>query len=242
MAEMVRLFALTNEEYYHFKDVVSKDDSDAAIYIEKRLNYLRESEKILLEAQMEILKVESLYSGELVIMGAINRSLALIDGFVTLMDKRNLLCATPLIRLQLDTAMRIHALRVAKDHHDVESALLGNSPLKAIKSYDGKPLNDKYLYESLSKDCPWVSDLYKRTSGLIHMSRDHVMSPITKMTHEGQGLRLSLQIGGTREWDNSLVLDAIESFIRATGLILDLSYLWLDEKRQREDEFEKNQK
>lgn len=109
--------------------------------------------------------------GHLVI-AALKRSDALLDGFVSLVDSRNRFSAVPLIRMQLDSAMRVHACGLVSDSDAfVKHILEGNEPRK----YANKPqLSDKFLHEQLTEKYPFTSDLYRDTNGFIHLSNHHL--------------------------------------------------------------------
>jgi hypothetical protein len=107
------------------------------------------------------------------IAAALRRSGALIEGFLTLIDMRNRFCAIPLIRLQLDSAMRVHACASVTDATAfVKHVLEGGEP-KKYKPRDYR-LQDKDLYESLTANYPYTGDLYRETNGFIHLSIHHL--------------------------------------------------------------------
>jgi hypothetical protein len=108
------------------------------------------------------------------VVAALRRSAALIEGMLVLVDMRNKFCAVPLVRLQLDSAMRVHACRlVAGPTEFVAHILAGGEPRK-YKQTPKLDLSDKALHSSLTTLYPLTSDLYSDTNGYVHLSDKHL--------------------------------------------------------------------
>lgn len=110
------------------------------------------------------------------VVAALRRSAALIEGFLLLCDARNQFCAMPLVRLQLDSAMRVHACQVVPDAEDfVQFILQGEEPRKYTKVRKLKvDLSDSALHKQLEALYAETSSLYREFSGYIHLSRAHL--------------------------------------------------------------------
>lgn len=105
---------------------------------------------------------------------ALRRSAALIDGFLLLVHAQNRFAAVPLIRLQLDSAMRIHACSLVADQQDfVRHLLEGGEPSK-YSQHQGERLTDGFLHKQLTTKYPTTSEVYKDVSGYIHLSNHHL--------------------------------------------------------------------
>ena len=76
--------------------------------LQKSLNRLKALEKTQLELAKNMIEAYggSMYAIDLFISGALNRSLALSDGFKGLVKSKNLICAGAILRLQVDTAIK----------------------------------------------------------------------------------------------------------------------------------------
>ncbi len=108
------------------------------------------------------------------IAAALQRSTALIEGFLLLVETGNRFAAVPLIRLQLDSAMRIHACSLVAAPQDfVRHILEGGEPRK-FSQHDGRQLTDGFLHNQLTAKYPTTSDLYRVTNGYIHLSNHHL--------------------------------------------------------------------
>src|SRR5436309_1171588 len=57
----------------------------------------------------------ALYMFDLLAIAALNRSAGLCSGFRQLIRSRNFICAAPLIRLQIDNALRLYAGSIVRD-------------------------------------------------------------------------------------------------------------------------------
>ena len=58
---------------------------------------------------------QTLFKEDLFFCSALNRNVQLSEGFVALLQQRNLSCAGAILRLQLDNCMRTYAAFIAMD-------------------------------------------------------------------------------------------------------------------------------
>ena len=110
--------------------------------------------------------------------GVGRRSLALSSGFRLMGDNRNSLCALPMVRMQLDTAIRLYAGFFAPDHQKFCHDVLQGTQINRIKSDDGSPMTDKYLVYRIAKRNPWMADVHEFSSGYIHFFNRHIQEAI----------------------------------------------------------------
>src|SRR5215471_9979911 len=126
----------------------------------KRLNKLTRTAlaklATLQEKQTDIwLRMLQAYGGafyplDMLAVGALNRSAALGAGFRGLIEQRNFLCAAPILRLQLDTALRFYAAFIVEDPHAFASAVLKGTPVRKLKDKSGTFMHDAHLVSCLS--------------------------------------------------------------------------------------------
>lgn len=107
-------------------------------------------------------------------MGIGRRALALSSGFRLMVEQRNSLCALPIVRMQLDTALRLYAGFFVTDHQTFCYDVIHGKQIDRLQSDDGKPMKDRYLLERVAKRNSWIVDVYKFTSGHIHFSNRHI--------------------------------------------------------------------
>jgi hypothetical protein len=109
-----------------------------------------------------------------VIVAALHRSRSLLNGFVKLLTAENKFAAMPLIRLQLDSAMRVHSCSLVKDRAKyIDSILRGMRPSDYGKA-EGVTLSDASLHGALTKKYAFASDVYGETNSYIHLSNLHL--------------------------------------------------------------------
>src|SRR5437867_7535547 len=60
------------------------------------------------------------------------------------------------------------------------SAILDGQRLQKVRDHEGQPLTDERLREYARPDFPWVDDLYRDSSALVHLSAKHWYITIAK--------------------------------------------------------------
>jgi hypothetical protein len=155
----------------------------------------------------------------------LNRLLNLVEGFVTLAQQRNLICCGALLRLQLDNCLRFYAVYLVKDPHDFAMQVFGGTPIKKMKDKNGKFMTDKYLAEKLNEKYPWVLNVYKKTSGYIHLSETHIFNTFLESPKEVGTQEMGIGIGSNLEGDE-LFEEATEAFTEATKVMFEYLIGW----------------
>jgi hypothetical protein len=107
-------------------------------------------------------------------MGVGRRAVALSSGFRVMVKQCNSLCAMPMVRMQLDTAIRFYAGFFVADHQQFCCDVLDGKQINKMKSREGSIMHDSYLVERVAKKNPWMTDVYNSTSGYIHFSDRHI--------------------------------------------------------------------
>lgn len=172
------------------------------------------------------------FDTDLVVLAALNRSMGLVAGFAVLVDQNNALCAIPLLRMQVDNVLRTVACGLVVDPAPlVERILAGELLTKkpALKSRDGQLLTDKYLCERAAEKFAWVPEVYRRTSGHVHLSRAHLLGMISP----ADGGQTTLAVGGELHWSEDNRDEAVEAFVAATDALLRVCAGFLAAKERR---------
>jgi hypothetical protein len=134
-----------------------------------------------------------LYVLDLIVLGAVKRSLSLASGLLTLIEAKNIVCARAVLRMQLDTVTRLYAYLYVDDAEQVAKAVLKGQPLNKLKATDGKLLRDAYLVDRLSEQFPWVRRVYNFTSGYVHFSERQFFDAVHKVgSDEERTVHLSI--------------------------------------------------
>ncbi|HEY9685407.1 MAG TPA: hypothetical protein V6C52_00380 [Coleofasciculaceae cyanobacterium] len=138
----------------------------------------------------------TLDSVDLLATAVLNRSMALISGFITLVRNQNFLCAAALLRMQLDNLLRFSAIHHVDNPHDLADEILRGAPLRKIRARDGQKMTDKYLVSKLSSKLPWIEGVYESTSGFVHLSHYHIFSTLTLGEENEEGISVQTALGG----------------------------------------------
>ena len=198
--------------------------------ISQSLRSLAEYREQHLQLLAEILMADgaNLFHVDLVVMAAMHRSMALIDGFTTLVQQRNALAAIPLIRMQIDSIIRTYACWTVEKPSVVAEAMLDDKPLNTIKSRTGQPLTDAYLYQAAAEHYPWIPAAYRQISGFVHLSGRHITAPMH--TGEPRTGHFTVNVSSPQGWSDVDVIGAIGTFAEATRCLLHLCWSWLKTK------------
>lgn len=203
--------------------------------MKQELRTLRATKGQHLDVLESILKADEgrIYNIDLLVFGVVQRSLNLIDGFALLVEAGNMVSAVPLLRLQLDTAMRLYACWLVPNRQDVLRCLLEDRPLCKLRSGNGQALTDAYLHAKLCEQYPWASDVYRKTCSFIHMSSPAVLAPVGGVSDTGRGIDVCIGNLPARQWQEADLIQAIAAFRASTAAVLDLCGLWLTEKSRQ---------
>lgn len=189
--------------------------------VEEQLKLLEELSSKHPEACMALIKAgnSKLYAMDLISIAVFKRSMALISGFCTMIRNRNFICAAPIIRMQLDNALRFYATTLVKKPDDLVSGFIDGTHINNYKDFlTGRKLTDSYLVEKLSQHFSGIKSVYKHTSGYIHLSDKHLFNALTK----GEEYRTVSMVVGP---EDSVVtdeqrLEAIAGMIDITKIVL----------------------
>jgi hypothetical protein len=92
-------------------------------------------------------------------LGVLQRSFHLLDGFLETFDSWNVNVAAPLVRFQLENVYRTFYIASAPDGPDVVLKVMEGTELRKLKAHDtGAPLTDRELVERARSLFPWLPD------------------------------------------------------------------------------------
>ncbi len=192
---------------------------------------LKELESLLnahSEKGMTMMKADNaaIFALDFLAIAVYKRSMSLISGFILMLKNKNFICAAPLVRLQLDNALRFYATSLVENPHDLATKFIGGTPIKEFRDREsGKKLSDYYLVEKLSEQFNWMTRVYKETSGYVHLSEKHFFNATTVNSNVKAGFNISVGI------EDSLVtledrVDAVDAMIAITKVVLWLLDSW----------------
>lgn len=130
-----------------------------------------------------------LLTSDIFIIGAIKKSHSITNGFVTLMKTDNYVAAAPLVRIHLDTLLRIHALYISDNRHEFTLNVLKGVPVRNLKAPDGEKMTDAYLVRVMNEFLLGIKEVYENYNGFVHLSDKHIWSSTEfKEDHTFSGL------------------------------------------------------
>ncbi|VFZ87489.1 Uncharacterised protein [Klebsiella pneumoniae] len=152
----------------------------------------------------------------LLAIGIARRSCALTSGFKSMLEAKNSLCALALVRMQLDNSLRLYAGFFSKDRMKFSKDVLNGKIISKMKADDNQPMTDNYLARRVSTKNPWVINVYKKTSGYIHFSEEHIKEALR---HNG-GSNYEIVIG-PNDFDRNEehFLEPLQCFTHITMMI-----------------------
>ena len=197
-----------------------------------KLRVLSERKRHFLDSFVELTtgRNKGLFGVDFWMYAAINRSLSTIDAFCQLTKKRNYLAAFSLVRLHLDTLLRLYATTLVFDANGLVMRLMEGHQLRKEKDRQGKSMNDAYLVEKLQQDFQlrWAKSVYEKTSGFIHLSQTHIYAPIWS-TDDGERIA-NLVISDASRYQPEFEIEAIDCMQEITELLLTLIGQWSKQK------------
>ncbi|SCX32449.1 hypothetical protein DSM25558_5467 [Agrobacterium sp. DSM 25558] len=164
-------------------------------------------------------------------LGAIKKAASLSHAFCTLVRAKNTLSAAALVRLQLDTAMRMFGLTLVEDVEAAGIWLMDDNIYRKLKARTGEPLSDAFLHRKLNEKYPGLSEAYEAASAYVHLSGRHIKTGL--WSREGTKT-LFFNLHGTDDTrPDEWFADIIDAFDQATRLTADLTSQFLN-KRSRD--------
>lgn len=136
--------------------------------LNKDLNILA-TEIFKFETDKKLLSKPSVF-----IFSAINRAIALNNGYINLCKSENYITATNLLRLQADNCMRVYAISLVKNRAKFFEDVLNGKHIRNMKDEKGNKMTDDFLSTELDKLFVGFKSLYRTTSGFIHFSNKHL--------------------------------------------------------------------
>lgn len=195
--------------------------------LEELLEKLNEQKKIHLPVTEKMAKAfnAAIYPLDLMGISVAKRSMSLISGFAEMIRSENFICAAPLVRMQLDNSLRFYAAFLVDDPHELAKEFTAGKAIRNFKERGtNQKLTDRLLLERLAEHFPWITQVYEKTSGYIHLSDKHLYNTMGKQTGEK---RLSVVIGDKDTFiTEAQRAEAVYIMIELTTVVLWLLNSW----------------
>ncbi len=161
------------------------------------------------------------------LFGIARRALAQSAAFRQMIADRNSLVAAAIVRMQLDTVLRVYALFFVSDPEDFAKQVFSGKPINRLHAADGHLLTDKYLANQLSVRNSWVPTVYAETSGYIHFSHRHMKAAIELIDEKTGEAELCIGPGDTGK-SLSYYGEMLRAFLHLNVMIPVAAEDWFD--------------
>jgi hypothetical protein len=188
-------------------------------------------------------RVKQLFSSKLngqdiFIYGILYRSNSLIDGFLRLVESNNFVCGISLVRLHIDSLLRLYASTISELSFEafVHKVMYEEIEIKDLNSkfkkseYSFHKLTDNFLTKKISEEqgFEWVYEKYKSTCGFVHFSHKHIFASISAAENNNA----KFVFGRSDFIPENEKEGAVNLMFNITIGILYLTELWLKERLQ----------
>jgi len=168
----------------------------------------------------------NMYRSDMYLIGAARRTLAQARGFRDLIRSKNFPCAAAVLRLQIDTAMRINGLNYVNQPQDFIDGLLAGKQYNKQKNKNGERLTDAFLRAKLNETYPWVDTVYQSTSDLVHLSPRHFFTSLASFD-QSTGM-VEVDISGYDPQESTQYYEITQCFYETTRIAAALILAFLD--------------
>jgi hypothetical protein len=154
-----------------------------------------------------------------------HRSMCLISGFCDMIEKRNFICAAPLIRLMLDNLLRFYTMWLVDEPHDLATEIMKGKEIRKIKDRNGNKMTDSYLVNQLSKEYQWLPNVYRETSGYIHLSSKHYFNTVNEVCEKDHSVKIALGPDDT-SIPEEIREESLDAMIEISTAVMKYLYGW----------------
>lgn len=174
----------------------------------------------------------NMYMFDIYITGLLNRSVNIIRGFSSLMRDHNFIAAAPLVRVHLDSLLRLFAPQLINYNVDeFAMQVFQGTPIRKIKDNENKFLTDSHLVMKISDidGFEWVKKVYDTGNSFIHFTDQTIIAAVRASNKRNF---VNLTIG---KHDSFIPFSekhgAVHWMVKITQSILALIYNWTEQKK-----------
>jgi hypothetical protein len=214
---------------------VSMEDYESIVSAIRGLEgkYLKEAKKYISIGRNE--ENGSLFTMDFFVSAVVNRSISNMRGYLTLIEENNYIAAIPLIRLQIDNCLAIYAAATVSDYDEFFMEFLKGTHIRNMKDSKNKNMTETYLSKECDKNvAPGIRNLYKNTSGYIHMSNNYTFLHTTGEP-DGEDMKLQTKIGYLDFYELYQNVDFCYNMYKASEILLTLVKSWTSQKEKAFD-------
>ena len=171
---------------------------------------------------------QTLMKEDLFFCAALDRCVQLSEGFIFLLQQRNLSCAGAILRLQMDNCMRTYAAFIASDKDAVIDCIIHGRKISDQLDADGKKMTDANLKHKMAAFNSSFPVVYDKASGYVHFSDMAFYQTVVSINDN----TIEWQIGqNLQERFNPLLLEAADAFIHFIKIHYKMLQVVVDSKQ-----------
>ena len=138
-----------------------------------------------------------LFTFDFLLIAALHRTVNLNKAFIKNSQENNFIAAAPLVRINLDSLLRIFAARLSEyEMHEFAERVIKGEHIRSMRSREDnrQRLTDTYLVQRLSavEGMNWVERVYEAGNSFVHFSDTIVFSANNIKNMTGDNINLSI--------------------------------------------------
>ena len=170
---------------------------------------------------------------DIMFISIVNRTVNINSAFSSLIRNNNFIAAAPLIRINLDSVLRMYASKLTEfDRNTFTRKVMDGEHVRKMKSEDTKkPLTDFYLVDEISKvdGMSWVKKIYDTGSSFVHFSDSLIFSSRTFSSDEERTIYYTIAINDAFVEEHEKI-GAVVWMNKIIDAIINQCQIWMYEK------------
>jgi hypothetical protein len=185
----------------------------------ERLEYIEKLEgELLRKVAVFVSKESTLNFADFFLIGATKRAVAQSCGFRELIRFSNFPCAAGILRMQIDTCMRVNAFHLVTDIDEFARELFNGRRFNLLSDANRNKLTDKYLRNKLAVKYPWITKVYESSSDFVHLSMRHYYSAVSSVNADTHEVRF-LIAGSDPPRADEVYFEIVDTFFEVSKLL-----------------------
>lgn len=199
--------------------------------LDEALIKLRSTESQIMELGKAVVSADNgnMFTVDLLAIAAMKRTSGNTEGFITLIEAKNMAAARSLLRIQIDSFVRFSAIWLVDKPHDFATDIIGGKHIRNLKDRNGKKMNDGYLVDMLSAEYPWLKSVYKNLCGYVHFSGAHLSNAVQILKDDERTVTFHIGKEDIQypEWSWT---EAVDCFTNVTHILFHYIDGWIQTK------------
>lgn len=167
-----------------------------------------------------------MFTMDLLAIAAMKRTCGNTEGFITLVEARNMAAARSLLRIQIDTFIRFSAAWLVDNPHDFATDVIEGKHIRNMRDKSSQKMTDSYLVDVLTPDYPWLKEVYRNLCGYVHFSGAHLSNAVSSIDDEGRTMTFNIGEEDSQYPDWSWI-ETVDCFTKVVHIFLRYADGWI---------------